>query len=53
MYKKKYKSKQVEKRVLNVVNYVLDNKATIRETAKFLELVKALYTKMLQKEYLN
>ncbi|BDU92692.1 sporulation transcriptional regulator SpoIIID [Clostridium perfringens] len=41
MYKKKYKSKQVEIRVLNAVNYVLDNKATIRETAKFLGVSKS------------
>ena len=41
MYKKKYKSKQVEIRVLNVVNYVLDIKATIRETAKFFGVSKS------------
>ncbi|HFE9700120.1 TPA: sporulation transcriptional regulator SpoIIID [Clostridium perfringens] len=41
MYKKKYKSKQVEIRVLNVVNYILDNKATIRETAKFFGVSKS------------
>ncbi|WP_283702917.1 sporulation transcriptional regulator SpoIIID [Clostridium perfringens] len=41
MYKKKYKSKQVEIRVLNVVNYILDNKATIREIAKFFGVSKS------------
>ncbi|HHD2752286.1 TPA: sporulation transcriptional regulator SpoIIID [Clostridium perfringens] len=41
MYKKKYKSKQIEKRVLNVVNYVLDNKATIREAARFFGVSKS------------
>lgn len=49
MYKKKYKSKQIEKRVLNVVNYILENKAAIRETARFFGVSKSTIHKDITK----
>ncbi|AAL96812.1 sporulation transcriptional regulator SpoIIID [Clostridium perfringens] len=41
MYKRKYKSRQVEIRVLNVVDYIINNKVTIREAAKVFGVSKS------------